>query len=310
MPVTTRAVIDVGTNSVKLLVAEVGIEGVRPLLEQSEQTRLGRGFYESHRLQPEAIAQTASAVARFAAAAQAEGASAPRVIATSAARDAINRAELIGAIEKAARLKVEVISGDDEAELVFRGVISDPKLQGRTLLILDVGGGSTEFIVGAGEHYEFQQSFDLGSVRLLERLKPADPPGAEDLRNCRAFLKQFFDSHIGPAIESAVRGKNDLALVGTGGTTTILARMEKQLKTFDRAEIEGTLLRTERISFWMERLWQLPLADRKQIPGLPPNRADIVPMGVAIYEAVLEHFRLGQIFVSTRGLRFGALVGP
>ena len=317
---TTRAVIDVGTNSIKLLVAEVGVDGVRPLLEQSEQTRLGSGFYETHQLKSDAIAQTASAVARFAAAARTHGAGSVRIIATSAARDALNRAELLAVIDSRlsaesqgegalAVPKVEIISGDDEAELVFRGVMTDPKLQDRRLLILDVGGGSTEFIVGAGEHHEFQQSFDLGSVRLLEKLKPADPPRADDLRKCRAFLKSFFDTHIGPAIESFLRDKHDLVLVGTGGTTTILARMEKQLKSFERDEIEGTLLHAERISFWMERLWQLPLAERKQITGLPPNRADIVPMGVAIYEAVLEHFRLREVYVSTRGLRFGALVG-
>jgi exopolyphosphatase / guanosine-5'-triphosphate,3'-diphosphate pyrophosphatase len=306
--VTTRAVIDVGTNSVKLLIAEVGADAIRPVLEQSEQTRLGRGFYESHQLQTDAIAQTAVAVARFAETARHDGVSAIRIIATSAARDAVNRAELTQAIENASGLKVQVISGEDEAELVFRGVITDPKFQGRCLMILDVGGGSSEIIVGEGDHHQFRQSVDLGSVRLLEKLKPADPPTSDDLRNCRAFLKDFFTGHIDPATEAAVRAKEGLTLVGTGGTTTILARMEKKMTGFNREDIENTSISRERIGFWMERLWQLSIEDRKQIPGIPPNRADILPMGVAIYEAVMDHFGLGTVFVSSRGLRFGALL--
>jgi len=131
-------------------------------VEQSEQTRLGRGFYETHVLLSEAIAQTARAVAAFARTAREQGAASVRVLATSAARDAVNRASLIDAIERASGLKVEIISGEQEAELVFRGVATDPNLHGRKLLILDVGGGSTEFIVGAGKHHQFSQSFDIG----------------------------------------------------------------------------------------------------------------------------------------------------
>jgi exopolyphosphatase / guanosine-5'-triphosphate,3'-diphosphate pyrophosphatase len=306
--VTTRAVIDVGTNSVKLLIADVGADTIRPILEQSEHTRLGRGFYESHQLRPDAMSQTATAVARFAETARREGASAIRIIATSAARDAVNRVELTEAIESCCGLKTQVISGEDEAELVFRGVITDPKFQGRRLMILDVGGGSSEIILGEGEHHEFRQSVDLGSVRLLEKLKPADPPSADDLRNCRAFLKDFFNRQIDPNTEATVRGKADLTLVGTGGTMTILARMEKRMIGFDREEIEGTSIDRDRIGLWMEQVWRLPLADRKQIPGIPANRADILPMGVAIYEAVMDHFGLATLFVSTRGLRFGALL--
>ena len=148
MPAPRRAVIDIGTNSVKLLVAEVAGATVTPLLEQSEQTRLGRGFYETHRLQPEAIRQTAQAVAEFAGRAGKFSPVSTRVIATSAARDALNAAELIAAIKASAGLPVEIISGEQEADWAFLGVTSDPALAGQPLLILDVGGGSTEFILG------------------------------------------------------------------------------------------------------------------------------------------------------------------
>ena len=145
-----RAVIDVGTNSVKLLVAQVAGHEVRPLLEESKQTRLGSGFYETHCLQPEAIASTAKAVARFAEIARQQEVSPIRVIATSAARDALNAQELTSAIEAASGLKVEIISGEQEADWVFQGVTSDQRFASERLLLLDVGGGSTEFILGVG----------------------------------------------------------------------------------------------------------------------------------------------------------------
>ena len=130
------------------------------------------------------------------------------MLATSAARDAVNRASLIEAIERASEVKVEIISGEQEAELVFRGVATDPQLDGRRLLILDVGGGSTEFIVGAGKHHQFSESFDIGTVRLLERLRPADPPSKEQraklwqaLRAMAVDLGRLFDDPIWIALD-------------------------------------------------------------------------------------------------------------
>src|SRR5438876_2369022 len=143
-----RAVIDVGTNSTKLLVAEVSDGLVRPLVEQSKQTRLGRAFYQTHHLQAEAIAATAKAAARFADLARQQQVHSIRVVATSAARDAENASELADAIQKASGLKVEIISGEQEADWVFKGVTTDPQFARDALLILDVGGGSTEFVLG------------------------------------------------------------------------------------------------------------------------------------------------------------------
>jgi len=310
MKPTRRAVIDVGTNSIKLLVGEVAEGIVRPVEERSEQTRLGAGFYETHELQPVPIARTASAVARFVAMAKDLEAVSTRVVATSAARDAKNASELVEAVRRASGLRVEIISGDQEAEWVFHGVTSDAHLHGRSLLILDVGGGSTEFIVGDQGHYSFRQSFPLGSVRLLETLRPGDPPSLADLAGCREWLKKFFGEQIGPAMESFQSGaaRHNVTLVGTGGTTTILARMEKRLTSFDRDQIEGTVLSRSLVLETMVHLWSLPLSSRRKLVGLPPNRADVIIMGVAIYEAVMQHFDLPELYVSTRGLRYGALL--
>lgn len=310
-----RAVIDVGTNSVKLLVADVAGHDIRPLLEDSKQTRLGRGFYQTHRLRTEAIDTTAKAVAKFADLAREREAAVIRVIATSAARDAINPAELMDAVEQASRLKLEIISGDQEADWVFQGVTTDPALAREPLLLLDVGGGSTEFILGQGKHKHFRQSFPLGTVRLMEKIPLSDPPTPAELAACRLWLKEFLLTEVRPRLEPALRkeqkicsGRGTVLLVGAGGTTSILARMEAQLDDYDRDRIEATRLNLERVQWHLRRLWSLPLDERKQIIGLPKNRADIILTGVAICESVMEQFGFAELRITTRGLRFAALM--
>ncbi|MEO6181787.1 MAG: Ppx/GppA family phosphatase [Verrucomicrobiota bacterium] len=306
--VIRRAVIDVGTNSVKLLVADLVGSKVVPVDEQSKQTRLGRGFYETHQLQAEAISATAEAVQRFAVQANALQAENIRVIATSAARDAINAPDLLNAIQVSSGLPVEIISGEQEADWVFQGVASDPKLAGLPLFIIDVGGGSAELIVGQGNKQHFRNSFRLGSVRLLEQLKLADPPERESLARCRQWLKNFLDEHIAPELEPALRNCQRPILVGTGGTATILARMEKGLSDFDREQIEAARLSMDQVKMHLERLWKLSMEERKKIIGLPPKRADVILTGLAIYEATMQRFGLAELRISTRGLRYAAVL--
>jgi len=315
MSQTRRAVIDVGTNSVKLLVADIQGRDVQPVSEDSIQTRLGQGFYETHRLQAKPIAKTADAVRTFAQKAHELKAGAIRVIATSAARDAINPDELISAIESAAKLKVEIISGEKEAEWAFQGVTTDHALAGEPLLLLDVGGGSTEFILGQGERKHFQESFPLGTVRLMEKVPHSDPPRSEELTECRAWLSRFLETEVQPKLAPRMNWENEvhsaktgLRLVGTGGTASILARMELQIDNFDRARIEGARLRLEHVRRRVQHLWSVPLADREKIIGLPPKRADVILTGAAIFEAVMEQFGFSELRVSTRGLRFAAVM--
>ena len=304
------AVIDIGTNSIKLLVGDVHDDLIQPVDERSEQTRLGAGFYETQVLQPVTIQRTASAVAKFVAYARDQDAVALRVIATSAARDAKNADELVSAVRRASGLRVEIISGEQEAEWVYRGVTSDERYHGKPLLILDVGGGSTEFILGDQDRHTFRESFPIGSVRLLEKLRPLDPPSIQDLAGCRDWLQKFLKHQVGPAMEStlAEAARQNVTLVGTGGTTTILARMEKKMPNFSREDIDSTCLSQEQVLDYMVHLWSLPLDERRKIPGLPRNRADVIIMGVAIYEGVMNYFGFGALHVSTRGLRFGALL--
>lgn len=310
-----RAVIDVGTNSVKLLVAEVEGNQVCPVVEQAKQTRLGKGFFETHRLQPEPIARTAQAVSEFAAQARGQGAVSIRVIATSAARDAVNGAELASAIQEAAGLTVEIISGDQEADLGFQGVSTDPALAASPLLLLEVGGGSTQFILGEGGRKLFRQSFRLGAVRLMERIPHGDPPQPQELAAVRKWLRNFLRTEVEPVVKPALvsagsgTGKQ-IQLLGTGGTASILGRMEAKLETFAREQLEQTRLSAARLCWHVEHLWSLPLEHRRKVPGLPAERADVILTGAAIYEAVLEEFGIAELRITTRGLRFGALMGP
>ena len=311
MSFVRRAVIDVGTNSVKLLVADVQGHSVVPVFEGSEQTRLGKGFYQTHTLQTDAINDTASVVAQFAGVARMRNSASLRVIATSAARDARNKQELLDAIKNASGLEVEIITGEQEADLVYQGVRSDPKLAGQRLLILDVGGGSAEFIIGEHEHPEFAHSFPLGSVRLLEHLRPGDPPTPQDLARCRNYLHTFFDDYVHKLIDPVLaRGRERTQFIGTGGAATIITRMEFELDKFSRDRIDGSVLTLPAVRRWMERLWAMPLRERKNITGLPKKRADVILAGVAIYEAVLQEFGFNEARPSTRGLRFAAVMQP
>lgn len=304
-----RAAIDVGTNSVKLLVADVAFGAVTPVVEVSRQTRLGAGFYATRILNPGAIAQTAEAVAEFACQATELGASSVRVVATSAARDALNAAQLIDSIRQSSGLETEVLSGDKEADWVFRGVTSNPELAQVPVLVLDVGGGSSEFIVGDHAVPQFRSSYSLGTVRLLEQLRPADPPGLRALLECRSWLRDFLKTQVVPLLKPALSAcQRPVRLVGTGGTATILGRIQGRLETFDRARIDSSALSLDRLRALVETQWQMTLAQRQSVVGVPPNRADVILTGVAIYEAIMEQFGFRELFITTRGLRFWAVL--
>jgi exopolyphosphatase/guanosine-5'-triphosphate,3'-diphosphate pyrophosphatase len=308
MDYVRRAVLDVGTNSVKLLVADVAGRTVVPVLEESKQTRLGKDFYETHLLQPEAVARTAGAVAFLAGKARALKPLSLRVFATSAARDAKNPDDLTAAILAATGLATEIISGEHEAEWSFQGVTTDARLAEVTLLILDVGGGSTEVILGRGRERQLALSFPLGTVRLLEKFPPGDPPNlVTEYAACRDWVRGLLQAQMRPQLASVWPGA--VKLVGTGGTATLLGRMERRLDHFDREAIESVRLSRAQVEAWSARLWRLPLAERQGIAGLPRMRADVILMGMVIYEAVMEELGCAELGISTRGLRFAAVLG-
>jgi exopolyphosphatase/guanosine-5'-triphosphate,3'-diphosphate pyrophosphatase len=192
---------------------------------------------------------------------------------------------------------------------VFGGVMTDAQLAKESVFIIDVGGGSTEIILGEKGHKYWSGSFNIGAVRLLEQLKISDPPGRQALESCRESLRKFFANDAAPKIGSALHqsGKK-LQLIGVGGTATILARVEQKIDSFDRERIENARVPLATLRSDLEALWQKPLADRQQVIGIPRKRADVILTGMAIYEAIMEQFGFEEVRVSTRGLRYFALL--
>jgi exopolyphosphatase/guanosine-5'-triphosphate,3'-diphosphate pyrophosphatase len=179
-------------------------------------------------------------------------------------------------------------------------------------LLLDVGGGSTELILGRGGHRHFARSFPLGTVRTIESVPHGDPPTASELAACQQRIGAFIRAEVWPVLEKALcqeraRAVEPIRLAATGGTATILAAMEAGLTTFDRDRIEAVRLTSGIVQQWVDRLWALPLSSRRQVPGLPPARADVILAGVVIIEAILRQFGFDHLQVSTRGLRHAAL---
>jgi len=303
------AVVDIGTNSVKLLVGDISRDGVDPVLERSRQTRLGRAFYRSHRLTAEAVALTVETVAAFAREAVEAGAERLRVIATSAARDARNPDLLVSAVRAATGLGLEIISGEQEALWAYHGVRTDPRLHGRPLVIADVGGGSSEIIAGDGPDPHFHESLALGCVRLLEQANPSDPPQPGEWAACRARIEMLLDHEITPRLAPLLQhhANDHWTLIGTSGTATVLGMMTLGLTRFDRAGLDGLEIEARRIGDLCDTLWRQTLAERRRIPGLPPERADVILTGLAIYRTTLEHFAFPSLRISLRSLRYAAL---
>jgi exopolyphosphatase/guanosine-5'-triphosphate,3'-diphosphate pyrophosphatase len=303
---------------VKLLVGDVRDGDVRPLLEGSIQTRLGEGFFESRLLRPEAIERTAAAATVFREEATRFEPSRIRLLATAAAREASNRDALVQALRDATGIEPEVIAGETEAALAFRGVCTAPGLARTPLLVTDLGGGSTEFIVGRCGLRRFSRSFALGAVRLLDQIRPSDPPTAADLARCRADVDALLAAEVVPGVAAALAneiadetpGAATVTYVAVGGSAVILARIAVGMSGYDRARIEGTPLAAATVGALVDRLWNMPLGQRRSLPGLPPERADIILTGAVIHERILAALGLPSVSVSTRGLRFAALLDP
>ncbi len=294
------ATIDVGTNSVLLLVAERAADGsFRAVDERMEITRLGRGVDGTKRLDPAAIEETVAAVRSFAAAARAAGAEELVVTATSAARDATNGALFFEAAKEASGVTVEVISGDTEAALAYESAHRDFGHAGDSLAVVDIGGGSTELVYGTGDTVIFRRSFDVGAVRLTERWLHGDPPGGEELLQLRRDLAA--------TLAEAPRPPPGATLVGIAGTVTTLVAIHLGLDSYDGAQVHGRSLTAGEVRDLAQRLGAMRLAERKKLPGLPPKRADVIVAGAEILAAVLEKMGFAAVVASDRGVRWGML---
>ena len=301
-----RGVIDIGTNSVKLLIADLRGDEISPHLETSRQTRLGRGLYSGGKLQAEPIQATIAAVNELLALAKANDCSDTQIIATSAVRDSSNSAGLLDAFGQA----VDVLSGDNEARLAFAGVMDCPRLAKSPAIVIDTGGGSTEFIVGDADGMRFHTSIPLGSVRMMERHAVSDPPTGGELETVRKSIDQALSETSLPGLRGQLNEPGQaqqFAMIGSGGMAGILAKMELADDDYDRERMETVELPLERVTAWRERLWGLPLAKRREITGLPKSRADVALFGSLIYEQAMRQLGFAVLRISTRGIRFGVL---
>ena len=297
------AAVDVGTNSVLLLVAERGTDGVvRPVREEADITRLGRGVDRTGVLSSEGMQATLDVLARFAALARYDGARALVVTATSAARDARNGSEFMDRARERTGAKVEILTGDEEARLSYLAVAQDFAAEAGEagLLAIDVGGGSTEFVHGRGREVVSRKSLDIGSVRLTERCVRSDPPATGEQEAIRDVVRRALS-----ALPSFPRG---VRVVGVAGTVTSLFAIEHAIEPYDAARVHGGWLPVEDVARVRARLCALPLAERRVLPGMQPKRADVLPAGVLLFETALAHLGAAGARVSDRGLRWGVLL--
>ncbi len=295
------ATIDIGTNTVLLLVVEVDERGgLRPVLERATITRLGKGVDLTKRLAPDRVAATVACLTDYAVAMRDAGATLVDAVGTSAMRDATGGEPIREVLHREFGLHLRVIEGVEEAELAFLGATSGLELaRERGVVVFDVGGGSTEFVRGAvgaeGLRIRWARSFDVGSVRLTERHLRGDPPTEASL----AALDRDLDETLAP-LEGA-----DVPVVGVAGTVTTLAAIHLALPTYDASKVHGLVLSRATVSDLTRRLAEATLVERKEFVGLQEGRADVIVAGATIVLRALERLGAEELIVSDRGVRWG-----
>lgn len=301
-----RTSIDIGTNSVKLLIADVRGTDIFPLEEKSIQTRLGRGLYDTGRLCDQSMKDTLSAIQGFIEKSSIMGAESLRILATSAMREASNSEQFSQQIQELTGSPVEVISGQEEARLAYLGVQAQLRDPEAPVLVIDVGGGSTELILGIGPEVMNFVSLEMGSVRCYETFPISDPPTPHE----RAHAEQTIASQIGFLNSPGWMpgGKPVLTSISTGGTAAAMTCMAKKQSRLHRDDIDTMTLPMDTVSEINSQLWSVSLAARREIPGIPRKKADILIMGVLIHEVIFKLAGIQVCYPSTRGLRFGALL--
>ena len=284
-----KAVIDMGTNSTRLAVAEWVGDTLQMVENCVAETRLGEGMGEERRIRPVPLQRNIEAVTAFVARARELGAASIRITATSAVRDAVNREEVKQAITDAAGIPMEVLPGTEEARLSYLGAGGDFRFLNRPLAVLDIGGGSTELVypVGSGVH---GASVNMGAVRLLEHPE----------------LRERIDEVLANLKEDAL--PQNCVLIAVGGTNTCLMAMKLGMRQYDGARIHGQALTKAEVDYWCDKLMQMTQEERLEIPGMKAKRADIMPYGVAILKHVMELLQVDQVLVSDKGLVYGLLL--
>jgi exopolyphosphatase/guanosine-5'-triphosphate,3'-diphosphate pyrophosphatase len=283
------AAIDQGTNTTRLLVADVADGRVDEVSRQTTITRLGEGVDSRHKLLPLPIARVRNCLADYRRELKSLGAERALLVATSAVRDADNGEAFLGEIEWSYGFTTRLLTGDEEAEMTLRGVGE----AGEGALVVDIGGGSTE-LIAAGQRV----STELGSVRMTERFLTSDPPTEDELDALATAARSTLASEV-PETLTARRG------IGVAGTITSLAALDLGLVEYDRDRVHGHRLGDAAVRAQLERLAALPLAERRRVPGLDPERAPVIVAGAVVLREVMRHFGLPAIEVSERDILHG-----
>ena len=278
------AAIDQGTNTTRLLVADVDDGRLEEVMRRTEITRLGEGVDERHRLLPLPIARVRNCLTEYRREAERLGAERTLLVATSAVRDAENGEAFLGEVEWSYGFATRLLSGDEEAELMLRGVGTIE----RGTLVLDIGGGSTELVT-----LDSRTSLDVGAVRLTERFLHTDPPTDDELEACAKHVRALL-----PQLEVT-------SAIGVAGTITSLAALDLVLDEYDRERVHGHELSRAGLERQLQRLAALPLAERREVPALEPERAPVIVAGAVIAREVLAAYGLDTITVSEHDILDG-----
>jgi exopolyphosphatase / guanosine-5'-triphosphate,3'-diphosphate pyrophosphatase len=296
----TFAAVDIGSNSVRLKIARLQRGRLRPLHEDREVTRLGEGVFRSGFLTPESMAETVKVLRRFHRTTQQVVTDSVRVVATSALRDARNSQAFIEWVRSATGWRVEIVSGVEEARLIHLGLVSGPRVDKSPTLMIDLGGGSCELTVSQGGHIRDAVSLSLGAVRLTDEFLRHDPARKGELKRLRGFITREVN-RIAARI-TAARVRN---VIATSGTAAALAAVAAHLRRGNhRQRFVVSRAEMTRIA---KRLARLPVAERRNIEGIGPRRAEIIVAGAMVYHELLDRFHLKSFRYSPLGLRDGIL---
>lgn len=294
---TRVGAIDMGTNSTRLLIADVAGHGrdaiVRTVDRRMTITRLGQGVDADRRLHPDAIRRTLDALDEYGSALRSHGVEIVRAVATSAARDAANRDDLFDPAVARLGVRPELITGDEEAQLSFLGATCELGADGAPYLVVDIGGGSTEFVFGSDEP-RHSISVDMGCVRLTEQFLAADPPAPEELSNAVGYVRDLLLD-----VEQAIPGvATARTLVGLAGTVSTLASVELGLHEYDRDKIHGYRLTKDAVEDAFRTLATESREERRHNPGLEPGRVDVIVGGAVVLVTILRTFGYEELLVS------------
>ena len=300
------AVVDIGSNSTRLLIAEIEDHRVRrELVRHSEVTRLGAGVDADGRLRDDAMQRVYTTLDGYTAEIDEHGAQAAVAVLTSAVRDSANGQEFADTVRDRYGLDPHVLSGDQEAQLTFLGATSERDASDRTpTLVLDIGGGSTEMIIGSGGEVGFHVSTQAGVVRQTERHLHADPPDPAEMDALAADARGILEA----AVPSDRRGEVQHG-IAVAGTATSLAAIAQHLDPYDPERVHGYLLSSGECDRILGELAAMTLEERRQVAGLHPDRAPTIVAGVLIFREVLRLFGLSRIEISEHDILRGAALG-